>query len=74
MYLRELPIPLVTFDAYTEVMKATSKQKERVGREMGGGKEEREREWKKEEEREREREGNMAGIAHISSSFCRLHL
>ena len=27
LYLRELPIPVVSFDAYNEVMKATSKQR-----------------------------------------------
>ena len=65
LYLRELPIPVVTFDAYTEVMKATSKQegegereeekergrgrRRRRGGEGGGG--------EGEGEREREREG-----------------
>lgn len=26
LYLRELPIPLITFDAYKEIMKATGRQ------------------------------------------------
>ena len=29
LFLRELPIPVVTFDAYSEVMKATSKKMRR---------------------------------------------
>ena len=33
LYLRELPIPVVTFDAYNEVMKATSELGEEGGRE-----------------------------------------
>ena len=42
LYLRELPIPVVTFDAYNEVMKATSElvgegEGEGNGKEVGGG-------------------------------------
>ena len=40
LYLRELPIPVVTFDAYNEVMKATSELGKREGgRKRGRGKE-----------------------------------
>lgn len=39
LYLRELPIPLVTFDVYNEIMKATSKQLMGEREREGGGRE-----------------------------------